>query len=72
MVGTIMMASTSEPDRMPAPAGAASPKMAFTSAFDHVEAEDAVDDRRDAHEQLDEGLEDAAAEATGDLHDEDR
>ena len=31
IVGRIMMASTRAPERMPAPVGAASPKIAFTS-----------------------------------------
>ena len=31
IVGRIMMASTSEPERMPAPVGAASPKIALMS-----------------------------------------
>ena len=33
MVGKIMMASTMAPERMPAPVGAASPKIALTSEF---------------------------------------
>ena len=56
---------------MPAPVPASSPKIARIAALTTVEADKAVDNRGDAHQELDKRLEDAAAKTRLDLHHKD-